>query len=171
DKRLGSKKSIGFGRDSLSGNNRQKREEENVLHKLIPDDLLKYGLIPEFVGRLPVTVALDELEQDDLVRILTEPKNAIIKQYQKFLALDKVELILTPDALRAAAELALSQKTGARGLRTIVEETLTDVMFDIPSMEGARKCVVDDEVIRGNRKPILLGRADAELIPGEGESA
>jgi len=171
EKRLGNKKSIGFGRDSLSGSNLPQREEDNVLHTLIPDDLLKYGLIPEFVGRLPVTVALDGLEQEDLVRILTEPKNAIIKQYQKFLALDKVELIFTPDALNAAAELALQQKTGARGLRTIVEETLTDVMFDIPSMEGARKCIVDDEVIRGNRKPLLLGRADAELIPGEGESA
>ena len=171
EKRLGNKKSIGFGRDSLSGSNRARSEADNVLHTLVPDDLLKYGLIPEFVGRLPVTVALDGLEQEDLVRILTEPKNAIIKQYQKFLALDKVELIFTPDALNAAAELALQQKTGARGLRTIVEETLTDVMFDIPSMEGARKCIVDDEVIRGNRKPLLLGRADAELIPGEGESA
>ena len=171
EKRLGSKKTIGFGRDSLSGTNGQRQDEPNVLHSMIPDDLLKYGLIPEFVGRLPVTVALDGLDQEDLVRILTEPKNAIIKQYQKFLALDKVELILTPDALRAATELALQQKTGARGLRTIIEETLTDVMFDIPSMEGARKCVVDDEVIRGNPKPILLGRADAELIPGEGESA
>jgi ATP-dependent Clp protease ATP-binding subunit ClpX len=171
EKRLGNKKSIGFGRDILSDSNRPRREEDNVLHTLVPDDLLKYGLIPEFVGRLPVTVALDGLEQEDLVRILTEPKNAIIKQYQKFLALDKVELIFTPDALNAAAELALAQKTGARGLRTIIEETLTDVMFDIPSMEGARKCIVDDEVIRGNRKPLLLGRADAELIPGEGESA
>ena len=172
DKRLGNKKSIGFGRDSFTGTNRPRHEEEeNVLHNLIPDDLLKYGLIPEFVGRLPVTVSLDPLDQGDLVRILTEPKNAIIKQYQKFLALDKVELIFTPDALNAAAELALEQKTGARGLRTIVEETLTDVMFDIPSMEGARKCIVDDEVIRGERKPLLLGRADAELIPGEGESA
>jgi ATP-dependent Clp protease ATP-binding subunit ClpX len=171
EKRLGNKKSIGFGRDILSDSNRPRREEDNVLHTLVPDDLLKYGLIPEFVGRLPVTVALDGLEQEDLVRILTEPKNAIIKQYQKFLALDKVELIFTPDALNAAAELALAQKTGARGLSTIIEETLTDVMFDIPSMEGARKCIVDDEVIRGNRKPLLLGRADAELIPGEGESA
>ena len=171
EKRLGNKKTIVFGRDSFPGSNGHSDPEENVLHTLIPDDLLKYGLIPEFVGRLPVTVALDGLDQEDLVRILTEPKNAIIKQYQKFLALDKVELIFTPDALNAAAELALAQKTGARGLRTIVEETLTDVMFDIPSMEGARKCIVDDEVIRGNRKPILLGRADAELIPGEGESA
>src|SRR5205823_877878 len=89
EKRLGAKKSIGFGRDTLSGtNSRKKTDEENVLHTLIPDDLLKYGLIPEFVGRLPVTVALDGLDQEDLVRILTEPKNAIIKQYQKFLALD-----------------------------------------------------------------------------------
>jgi ATP-dependent Clp protease ATP-binding subunit ClpX len=171
EKRLGNKKTIGFGRDSLSGSNRPRQQEDNVLHQLIPDDLLKYGLIPEFVGRLPVTVALDGLDQEDLVRILTEPKNAIIKQYQKFLALDKVELNFTPDALRAAAELALKQQTGARGLRTIVEEVLTDVMFDIPSMDGARKCIVDDEVIRGHRKPLLLGRADAELIPGEGESA
>jgi ATP-dependent Clp protease ATP-binding subunit ClpX len=171
EKRLGNKKTIGFGRDSFSDSNRHRRPEENPLHKLIPDDLLKYGLIPEFVGRLPVTVALNGLEREDLVRILTEPKNAIIKQYQKFLALDKVELLFTPEALGAAAELALEQKTGARGLRTIVEETLTDVMFDIPSMEGARKCVVDDEVIRGNRKPILLGRTDREMLPGEGESA
>ena len=171
DKRLGNKKSIGFGRDTLGGNNRPTEQQENVLHNLIPDDLMKYGLIPEFVGRLPVTVALDSLNQEDLVRILTEPKNAIVKQYQKFLALDKVELIFTPDALMAAALLALEQKTGARALRTIIEDTLTDVMFDIPSMEGARKCIVDDEVIRGERKPILMGRTDHELVPGEGESA
>ncbi|MDE3076301.1 MAG: ATP-dependent Clp protease ATP-binding subunit ClpX, partial [Chloroflexota bacterium] len=170
EKRLGAKKSIGFGRETLAGNNRHRREEENVLVNLTPDDLLKYGLIPEFVGRLPVTVALDPLEKEDLVRILTEPKNAIIKQYQKFLALDKVELIFTPDALESASELALQQKTGARGLRTIVEDVLTDVMFDIPSMEGARKCVVDGEVIRGKRKPILLGRADREVL-SEDESA
>ena len=170
EKRLGSKKSIGFGRETLAGDNRHREAEDNVLVHLTPDDLMKYGLIPEFVGRLPATVALDPLDKEDLVRIMTEPKNAIIKQYQKFLALDKVELIFTPDALQAASELALQQKTGARGLRTIVEDVLTDVMFDIPSMDGARKCVVDAQVIYGERKPILLGRADREVL-SEDESA
>ncbi|HEX3642526.1 MAG TPA: ATP-dependent Clp protease ATP-binding subunit ClpX, partial [Ktedonobacteraceae bacterium] len=120
EQRLGSNKTMGFRANGLS-EVKSAEEEENVLVHLIPDDLLKYGLIPEFVGRLPVQVSLDNLDKAALVRILTEPKNAIVKQYQKFLQLDRVELVFTSDALDAAAEGAIKQKTGARGLRTIIE--------------------------------------------------
>src|SRR3979409_1499927 len=123
------RKTMGFGA-SLRDNT---KETSAVLEQVMPDDLLKYGLIPEFVGRLPVVVPLQALDEGDLMRILTEPKKAIVKQYQKFLALDKVELQLTPDALQAAAKGAAKRKTGARGLRTIIEEVLLDVMYEIPS--------------------------------------
>ena len=106
---------------------------ENPLQFLTHDDLLKYGLIPEFVGRLPVTVALDHLTRPDLKRILTEPKNAVVKQYEKFFALDNVDLIFTDEALEATARQAEERKTGARGLRTTIEEVLLDVMYEIPS--------------------------------------
>src|SRR5207245_8020721 len=121
---------------------------------VMPDDLLKYGLIPEFLGRLPVGVPLQALEENDLMRILTEPKNAIVKQYQKFLALDKVELQMTGDALQAAARGAAKRKTGARGLRTIIEEVLLDVMYEIPSSTNVRKVVVTAESIEGKMKQI-----------------
>jgi ATP-dependent Clp protease ATP-binding subunit ClpX len=129
-----------------------------MLSHVIPEDLLKFGLIPEFVGRLPIIVALESLDQHALVRILVEPKNAIVKQYQKLLAQDKVELVFTEDALEAAADKALKQKTGARGLRTIIEETLLDVMYEIPSQESVRKCVITREAIEGKRAPMLLTR-------------
>jgi ATP-dependent Clp protease ATP-binding subunit ClpX len=132
------KKTMGFGA-TLRDNT---KETSAVLQQVMPDDLLKYGLIPEFVGRLPVIVPLMALDEMDLMRILTEPKNAIIKQYQKFLALDKVELQLTDDALRAAAAGAAKRKTGARGLRTIIEEVLLDVMYEIPSRTDVRRVVV-----------------------------
>src|SRR5207249_2411048 len=129
------KKTMGFGA-TLRDNT---KETSAILEQVMPDDLLKYGLIPEFVGRLPVVVPLQALDEGDLMRILTEPKNAIVKQYQKFLALDKVELQLTPDALQAAAKGAAKRKTGARGLRTIIEEVLLDVMYEIPSSTNIRK--------------------------------
>jgi ATP-dependent Clp protease ATP-binding subunit ClpX len=158
EQRLGSHKTMGF-----RGNKAEEKadEDENVLTKLIPDDLLKYGLIPEFVGRLPVVVSLDSLDKAALVRILTEPKNAIIKQYQKFLQLDRVELVFTNDALDAAAEGALKQRTGARGLRSIVEDVLLDVMYEIPSRADVKKVIINADVINDRNKPLLITRTGA----------
>ena len=114
----------------------------------MPEDLLKFGLIPEFIGRLPVMVTLSALSAEDLVRVLTEPKNAVTRQFEKFLSLDKVELAFTPGALQAAAEVALDRKTGARALRSIVEESLLEVMYDIPDRTDIRKCIITEETIR-----------------------
>ena len=128
----------------------------------MPEDLLKFGLIPEFVGRLPVIVTLSALTAEDLVRVLTEPKNAVTRQFQKFLALDKVELVFTPGALEAAAEVALDRKTGARALRSIVEESLLDVMYDIPERTEVRKCIITEETIREGRPPLLLTKTEVD---------
>ena len=122
------------------------------------DDLLTYGLIPEFVGRIPVVVSLQSLDKAALVRILTEPKNALAKQFEQFFAIDSVELVFTEDALEAVAEEALRHKTGARGLRTVLEDCLLDVMYEIPSRADVKKCVVDADSIRGVRRPLLLNR-------------
>lgn len=146
EQRLGSSKTIGFRAPSAPSTERE--QQESVLTQLIPDDLLKYGLIPEFVGRLPVTVSLDNLNKEALIRILTEPKNAIVKQYQKILQLDHVDLEFKKEALTAAAEGALKQRTGARGLRTIIEDVLLDVMYEVPSRADVAKIVV--EVDRNN---------------------
>src|SRR6184192_2027866 len=161
------KKTMGFGA-TLRDNT---KETSAVLQQVMPDDLLKYGLIPEFVGRLPVVVPLQALDEADLVRILTEPKNAIVKQYQKFLALDKVELQLTPDALQAAAKGAAKRKTGARGLRTIIEEVLLDVMYEIPSSTNVRRVVVTPEAIEGRMKPLLLSKNEQQLLEGDEATA
>ena len=131
-------------------------EEENILALVEPDDLIRYGLIPEFVGRLPVIATLDELKEEDLVRILVEPKNALVKQYQKLLSLDGVELEFTPEALREIAREAIRRKTGARGLRAIMEEIMTDVMFEIPSLGNVKKVIVDEETVKGKQKPKLI---------------
>ena len=128
----------------------------------MPEDLLKFGLIPEFIGRLPVIVTLSALTAEDLVRVLTEPKNAVTRQFQKFLSLDKVELAFTPGALQAAAEVALDRKTGARALRSIVEESLLEVMYDIPERTEIRKCIITEETIREGRLPLLLTKADVD---------
>jgi ATP-dependent Clp protease ATP-binding subunit ClpX len=157
-KRIGRQDLMGFGPMGESP-----AAEDNPLHQLTHDDLLKYGLIPEFVGRLPVTVALDHLTRPELMQILTEPKNAVVKQYQKFFALDEVELIFTDDALEATAKQAEEQKTGARGLRTTIEEILLDVMYEIPSLENVRKCVVDANVINNRTRPILMTVNDHEI--------
>jgi ATP-dependent Clp protease ATP-binding subunit ClpX len=147
------------------------KEGGSVLTHLIPDDLLKYGLIPEFVGRLPVTVSLDSLDKEALIRILTEPKNAIVKQYQKFLQLDHVDLVFTNEALDAAAESALKQRTGARGLRSIVEDVLLDVMYEIPSRADVKKVIVNGDVITSRHKPLLVTRSDRTAAYSEDESA
>ena len=128
----------------------------------MPEDLLKFGLIPEFIGRLPVMVTLSALTAEDLVRVLTEPKNAVTRQFEKFLALDKVELVFTEGALRAAAEVALDRKTGARALRSIVEESLLEVMYDIPERTEIRKCIITEETIRDGRLPLLLTKTDVD---------
>jgi ATP-dependent Clp protease ATP-binding subunit ClpX len=153
--RVGAVRSIGF-----KSNATKEEQTAQVLRQLSTDDLLRYGLIPEFVGRLPVTVSLDALTKDDLMRILVEPKNAIVKQYQKFFALDKVELAFREDALEAAADLALKQKTGARGLRTIIEDVLLDVMYEIPSRIDVKRCIVTADVIGGTGHPILETRPE-----------
>jgi ATP-dependent Clp protease ATP-binding subunit ClpX len=161
-KRVGSKRRMGFRSESHSD-----EEVGNLLRQTTADDLLKYGLIPEFIGRLPVVVSIDPLGKDDLIRILTEPRNAIAKQYSKFLSLDKVELKFEEGALEAAAERALELKTGARGLRTIIEEVLLDIMYEIPSRSDVRKCVITADTIRSSKPPLLVTRADrvVELGP------
>jgi ATP-dependent Clp protease ATP-binding subunit ClpX len=157
DRRLGKgRRSIGFKAQREEGDIVKVKDE--LLRHVTPDDLLQFGLIPEFVGRLPVIVPLHSLDKEALVRVLTEPKNALIKQYQQIMALDGVELVFTPDALEAAAEEALRLKTGARGLRTVLENCMLDVMYEVPSRRDVAKCIVDAEVIRGRRHPILIGR-------------
>ena len=128
----------------------------NVLSNLIPDDLLSYGFIPELVGRLPVAAHLDALDEPSLIRVLTEPKNAIVKQYQQLFEMDHVELAFTPRGLEAAASEAIKRKTGARGLRSTIEETLIDVMYELPSLSEVQKCIVDAGAITGQEPPLLL---------------
>jgi ATP-dependent Clp protease ATP-binding subunit ClpX len=170
EQRLGSNKTMGF-RSSVVTSITEEKEKASVLAQLIPDDLLKYGLIPEFVGRLPVSVSLDSLDKQALIRILTEPKNAIIKQYQKLLQLDRVELNFTNDALEEAAERALRQKTGARGLRSIIEDVLLDVMYEIPSRADVKKVVINGDVISHTNKPLLITRSERANPYSENESA
>lgn len=141
----------------------RKKTRDSLFSQVTPDDLMKFGLIPEFIGRLQVAVSLDELDKNALVKILTEPKNAIVKQYQKLLSLDKVELVFTEDALEATADKALTHKTGARGLRSTIEEALLDVMYEIPSMENVRKCIVNADVIDKRARPILQGPNRSEI--------
>jgi len=127
-----------------------------VLHDVEPEDLIRFGLIPEFVGRLPVVATLEELDESALMRILTEPKNAITKQYQKLFEMENCELEFRDDALRSAAKKAMERKTGARGLRTILEHVLLDIMYDLPSMEHVSKVVIDESVINGDNKPYIM---------------
>ncbi len=157
EERVG-KRSMGFGAE----NHMAEIDRERILERLMPEDLLKYGLIPEFVGRLPVVVTLSSLTADDLVRVLTEPKNAITRQFQKFLSLDKVDLVFTEGALTAAAELAITRKTGARALRSIVEESLLEVMYDVPDHGEIRKCIITEETIREGLLPLLLTKTQVD---------
>ena len=143
---------LGFGRDASSGGEKSKKELYAALH---PDDLIQFGLIPEFIGRLPLTVSLEELKREDLRRIITEPHNAIVKQYQASLAYDDVQLEFTEDAIDAIADTAIKQKTGARGLRAIVEKLMTDVMFDIPSVKGSKQVVITGDVVSRSETPVI----------------
>ncbi|MBH9538326.1 ATP-dependent Clp protease ATP-binding subunit ClpX [Novosphingopyxis sp. YJ-S2-01] len=146
-------KSIGFGANVPDPDERRTGE---VLAKLEPEDLLKFGLIPEFVGRLPVTATLEDLDVPALVQILSEPKNALIKQYKKLFDMEEVEITFTDDALQAIAKKAIERKTGARGLRSILEGILLDTMFDLPSMEGVTEIVVDKDVAEGRKEPVRV---------------
>ncbi|WP_270649024.1 ATP-dependent Clp protease ATP-binding subunit ClpX [Limosilactobacillus mucosae] len=147
--RLGDK-TIGFGTDT---GELQDVNEKNILQHVIPEDLLKFGLIPEFIGRLPVLTALQKLDEDDLVRILTEPKNALVKQYQELIRLDDSQLQFTDGALRAMAQLAIKRNTGARGLRSIIEDVMRDVMFDLPSRNDVAKVVIDKRCVESHGEP------------------
>jgi ATP-dependent Clp protease ATP-binding subunit ClpX len=151
-KRRVGKKVIGFGSDSIA-NAMSKKE---IYSKIESDDLLKFGLIPEFIGRFPVLAALSPLEVEDLVSILTEPKNALVKQYKKIFRLDNVELVFEEDAIIAIAERAIEKKTGARGLRSIIESIITDIMFEIPSNENIEKCVITRDVIENKKAPEII---------------
>lgn len=151
-KRRQGEKVIGFA----STINNVVEEDASIMSQLIPEDLLKFGLIPEFIGRLPVLATLEQLNVDALVQILTEPKNALAKQYQKMLELDNVELEFEDDALVEIAKLAIERKTGARGLRSIIELTMLDVMFELPSREDIKKCIITAETIRDKAQPKLI---------------
>ena len=155
------KQTIGFHR--RFGDNRGHTEDRSMLRYVGADDLLEYGFIPEFVGRLPVAVSLNTLDSQDLVRVLTEPKNAFVKQYQRLFEMENVELVFTEAGLEAAAQQALKYKTGARGLRTILEQTLLDVMYELPSMSGIRQCVVDADAILGKSEVSLLTEAGKKV--------
>ena len=158
ESRLGQKQ-MGFGAPIKS---KRQRNIGDTLRKVLPEDLLKSGLIPEFIGRLPVVVTLDALDEDALVNILTQPKNALVKQYQKLLELDGVTLTFDADALRQIAKEALKRKTGARGLRSIIEGIMRNVMYDVPSIEGVTACRVTKDVITSKKEPILTVDKDAK---------
>ena len=136
-----------------------------LLKDLLPEDLLKFGLIPEFVGRVPMIVSLESLDQNALINILSKPKNALIKQYSKLFEIDNVELEFTEEALKAVADEAIKRKTGARGLRAILEDILVDVMFEVPSDENVYKVIITEEAIKEKKQPELLRLADNETRP------
>ncbi len=152
---------VGFGADIRT---ESERDHGELFNQVQPEDLIKFGLIPEFIGRLPVVGVVSHLERDMLVRILVEPKNALVKQYCKFFEFENVELVITEDALDEVAELALSRNTGARGLRAILEEVLLDVMYDLPSRDDVVQCVVSAETVLGEEGPQLLNAAKARSI-------
>ena len=153
------RKSIGFDNEIGS---KQAVEIGEVFKEVVPQDLVKFGLIPEFVGRVPITVNLDGLDQEALERILTEPKSALIKQYKKLFRMDDVELEFEPEAVSMIAKLALERKTGARGLRSIMEGIMLDVMSEIPSDYTIEKCIITEEVVKGEKKPIVIRSTDEE---------
>ncbi|MDR1252847.1 MAG: ATP-dependent Clp protease ATP-binding subunit ClpX [Treponema sp.] len=142
---------MGFGAD-VKGGEKSLKELYDALH---PDDLIHFGMIPEFIGRLPITVSLEELKREELKRIITEPRNAIVRQYQASFAIDDVKLEFTDGAIDAIADMAIKQKTGARGLRAIVEKLMTDIMFEIPSMKGGKRVIISQEVVEKSKTPLI----------------
>ena len=147
------KNSIGFGAKIESNKD---IERSKILKELLPQDLLKFGLIPEFVGRLPIITTLEELDRDTLIRIVTEPKNALVKQYQKLLKLDDVDLEFEREALELIVDKAIERKTGARGLRSIIEDVMRDIMYDIPSNPKIEKCIITKATVENKEKPTLI---------------
>ena len=147
------KSTIGFGADIKT---KADKDKKNLLQEIEPEDLLKFGLIPEFIGRLPVVVTLDKLDEAALIQVLTEPKNALIKQYKKLLKLDKVELEFEEDAIQSIARQAIERNTGARGLRSIIEKIMQGVMYEIPSMKNVDKCIVTKDVVTQRKQPVLI---------------
>jgi len=152
-------KTVGFVSDTIT---RKERKIGEILSLVEPEDLIKYGLIPEFVGRMPVVAALDELDEQTFIKILTEPKNALMKQYQKLLSFDNVRLKFNDGALSAIAKKAIQRKTGARGLRSILEGIMLDVMYEIPSQKGIKDCLITEDTILKNEKPILIYEKQVE---------
>jgi ATP-dependent Clp protease ATP-binding subunit ClpX len=167
ERRMG-RQGVGFMADVVS---KADKDPGTIFTHVLPEDLLDFGLIPEFIGRLPVVSAVHNLDEGDLMRILTEPRNALTKQYQKFFSLDGVELVFADEALGAIAAKALERGTGARGLRSIIEESLMGVMFDLPSRTDVRKCVITKETIEKGIDPTLLTEADKSLPERDAESA
>ncbi|HQV49170.1 MAG TPA: ATP-dependent Clp protease ATP-binding subunit ClpX, partial [Dokdonella sp.] len=158
---------IGFSAEIRSSGN--KADTGKLLGQVQPEDLIKFGLIPEFVGRLPVVATLEELDEEALIKILTEPKNAITKQFKRLFDMEGVELEFRADALSAIAQKALSRKTGARGLRTILEQVLLETMFDLPSLEHVSKVVVDEAVIKGQAEPYLIYQGNMQARAASAE--
>jgi len=167
ERRVGHK-GMGFGATVQS---KSEKDVGSVFAQVMPEDLLNYGLIPEFIGRLPVVTAIHNLNREDLVRILTQPKNALVKQYEKFFKFDNIELVFAPDSLAAIADKALKLETGARGLRSIIEQSLLNVMFELPSRGDVRKCVVTKETIEREIDPTLVTEAERILPQLDEESA
>jgi ATP-dependent Clp protease ATP-binding subunit ClpX len=144
---------------------KSEKKTSRLLQALLPEDLLRFGLIPEFIGRLPIVVTLDPLDELALRRILTEPRNALVRQYQKIFAMDGIELSFTKEALVAIAHRAQSRKTGARGLRSILEEVMLDVMYDLPSLTNVKKCIINKEVIDAGQQPVLIPTGQSKDVP------
>jgi ATP-dependent Clp protease ATP-binding subunit ClpX len=142
-------------------------EDSELLRHLTPDDLMRFGMIPEIVGRLPVMTYVEALDEEALRAILTEPKNALVRQYLRLFEMDKVELVFTPEALDVAAQMALERETGARGLRAIIEGALLDVMYDIPSMPEIKQVVVDEDAIARTAKPQLFNANGGEILASD----
>ena len=159
DQRTG-KKTIGFG---VEQKEMAKKSKTEIFKELLPQDLLKFGLIPEFVGRLPIVTTLEELDKNALINILTKPKNALVKQYKKLLAMDDVELEFNDDAIEAIVDKAIERKTGARGLRSIIEEIMRDIMYDIPSNSKIEKCIVTKDTVLGLSKPEVVINENKEV--------
>jgi ATP-dependent Clp protease ATP-binding subunit ClpX len=159
------KRNLGFGAEVES---RSKRDLGKILEKVEPEDLQKFGMIPEFVGRVPVMATLHELDVEALVDIMTKPKHALVKQYRALLEMDGCELTFTEAGIRAVADKAMARKSGARGLRAIVEELLLDVMYDVPSLGNVKEVIVDDAAVQGKRRPIFVYRNEPEAAQDRG---
>ena len=160
------KKSLGFGAQIES--KKELHDRYKIFEQLLPQDLLKFGLIPEFVGRLPIIATLQELDREALIQIVTQPKNALVKQYKKLLELDGVELEFEPEALNAIVDKAIERNTGARGLRSIIEETMRDIMFDVPSNMRIEKCIITKDTVENKAPPVLELCNEEEVDPKRG---